>query len=524
MKTSLCKLNWKLSAALLTGLVLATGGAWAQTTWTGNDSATWGTAGNWTSGVPSSTVDAIFNDTASRFDPNATTVVRNVRSLFFQASSNTYSIGTGTGGELRFATVSNNGIFKSGTSAVTITAPINFQNTSTVKVIENSAAGTLNLNGQILMSGTGRIEFTGSGVTSIGGSGGNPDLNTELWILQGRLNLNKATATGNSPALRIGPQDQSGAPGSAEVRHTSSNNGALAAGTSLFIYAAGVYNITAVEFPSLMDQINLQGGDITASGTARIGANTIVYGSAGNTNRQSTISTPRLLIPSAGETHFEIANRMADAVDLEITSEVYGSDDRFFRKSGGGWLLLSGAVSNIFEGTTQVQAGRLILGKDAGQVAIAGSLLVEGGQVQWLSDAQALATTPLTMEGGSLLLNTFSQTFASINVNGDAGIDFGLLGENEIRFTTSAVYNSGSLTFFNWNPMNLVLFEFDPTSFVNTMGSNLAFDGFGTGAIVVDLGGGLWTLNAIPEPSAGGLLLLGAAAAWLARRRRQGNI
>src|SRR5262249_21391116 len=47
---------------LLLWLGLGTISVFAQTSWKGTSSASWGTAANWTAGVPTSTVDAIIGD------------------------------------------------------------------------------------------------------------------------------------------------------------------------------------------------------------------------------------------------------------------------------------------------------------------------------------------------------------------------------------------------------------------------------------------------------------------------------
>jgi hypothetical protein len=65
----------------------------------------------------------------------------------------------------------------------------------------------------------------------------------------------------------------------------------------------------------------------------------------------------------------------------------------------------AGTAANTFTGLVTWSKSTLELGKSAGAAAIPGDLLVTGGTVRWLADAQVADTATVTITGGQLDLN-----------------------------------------------------------------------------------------------------------------------
>ncbi|MFA6285920.1 MAG: autotransporter-associated beta strand repeat-containing protein [Opitutaceae bacterium] len=131
-------------------------------------------------------------------------------------------------------------------------------------------------------------------------------------------------------------------------------------------------------------------------------------------------------------------------------------------KSGPGQLQLGGSVSNTYTGVTTVNAGTFQLAKTGGATAIAGDVVVNGGNL--FQDSNQIAdTSNVTVNGGQWRLGTSNsgaspkaETVATLTVNG--GIAYGgngSPGTNTLTVTGAvAVANTGqilSATGYNFN-------------------------------------------------------------------------
>jgi autotransporter-associated beta strand protein len=194
-------------------------------------------------------------------------------------------------------------------------------------------------------------------------------------------------------------------------------------------------------------------------------------------------------------------------------------------KTGAGTVTLSGASANTFTNMTTVSAGTLQLNKTAGTDALAGDVTVNSGAFLLISQShQVNNNADVTLSGGTITRGAgVNEAFASLNLTTGSFLDFGTGATGSMTFGTYEENTTPSalLTINNFLPGNS--FTFSNAQFAGN-GSNIAaYFTFGTGfqgRSISDLGGGSFTITAIPEPStylaAAGLLSL---MLWPSRKR-----
>jgi autotransporter-associated beta strand protein len=194
-------------------------------------------------------------------------------------------------------------------------------------------------------------------------------------------------------------------------------------------------------------------------------------------------------------------------------------------KTGAGTVTLAGSSANTFTGMTTVSAGTLQLNKTAGTDALAGDVTVDSGAFLLISQSnQVNNNADVTLSGGTITRGSgVNEAFASLNLTTGSFLDFGTGATGSMTFGTYEENTTPSalLTINNFLPGNS--FTFSNAQFAGN-GSNIgAYFTFGTGfqgRSISDLGGGSFTITAIPEPStyaaAIGLLSL---MLWPSRKR-----
>ena len=133
-------------------------------------------------------------------------------------------------------------------------------------------------------------------------------------------------------------------------------------------------------------------------------------------------------------------------------------------------------------------------------------------------------STAVNFNGGTLNTGGFSDTVGALTLTANSVLDFGTTNNVHLQFS-SAAWTGGALTVNNWtgtdfatgNPDQFLVASAGPldSSFV----AQISFTGHGPGAVAYSVGGGLYEIVAVPEPTT----VLGAVGllAFLAYRERR---
>ena len=299
-------------------------------------------------------------------------------------------------------------------------------------------------------------------------------------------------------------------------------SGAVALGAATVLGSVGS-NGNAITFNSTIDgaqalTLNTPGamtlagavGESTplASLTTSGGGNTVVSGgkviTSGAQSYAGSVSLGADTVFKSGNAGISLSgavsgNGKALVIDTaQAASLVSASNLASLTKSGNGTLTLTG--HSTYTGGTIINAGTLALG---------------------VSDALA-GTSALTLAGGTLASNGFSQTFGTLTLAGGSTIDFGN-GASALAFAdSSAIGWNGTLTILNYTTsMDSLRFGTSNTGLTSTQ---LGLISFGSGFFAQIDGNGFVTgVSAIPEPSTSAALagsgVLGLAV-WRRRRKR----
>lgn len=510
--------------------VLATSASAASGTWLGGTSTDWNDAANWVGGnLPNGSTEVATLNADRTFDNPSLSANVSLQRLDILSGAPATTVSTSGGVLSVFGGLSTNAFIASNGASNILDLDVNYSyNNSSFNVTPTSsltfAAGrTLTLNA--VNSGF-FASLTGGGTVNVNSNliyNGLANNARTFYVGNGTLNFNAATITSGTTfsAMRM----QVG--------------GANIAGNH------AIMNLQRSLTASEVSSISIGDNNTTSVSTLRIDGNGLNVASAltltafgsGAGSRVSTLALDR-----AGTNAGTFSGALSvNSVTANTGTVVFsaGQDDTLFfsgslntasavnltlEKTGAGTVVFSGSTSNVFGSGISINAGTLLLQKSGGATAVNTNLTVNASAELQLGAADQIAnTSSLTLAGGALAASGFSDTLGSLVINGTgSGIDFGS-GASILSFASGA-YTSGSLTIYGWSEsVDSWRFASDPTAFVNALGSNLVFDGFGSGGTVVDLGGGAWEVVAVPEPGTRALLLAGSALTigMVSRRRRR---
>ncbi len=167
-------------------------------TWTGNTSGNWSVAGNWSPGVPPSSINTLlaFGATSNATMTNDISGGLLLNSMTFNAGSPAYTLG---GNGLTFQTTTGGSlpqIVSNSANSVSLNVPITLTNTLTV-----SGSGNVTLGGAV--SGAGGLTMSGSGTLAL--STGN-SYSGGTNVLSGTVSVatDSALGTGNVTGTSLG--------------------------------------------------------------------------------------------------------------------------------------------------------------------------------------------------------------------------------------------------------------------------------------------------------------------------------
>ena len=110
----------------------------------------------------------------------------------------------------------------------------------------------------------------------------------------------------------------------------------------------------------------------------------------------------------------------------------------------------------------------------------------------------------MALAGGKLNTGGFSDQLGALTIQASSTIDFGTTNNVRLQFS-SASWGGGVVNITNWtgaaaaaNNADQLLFS-GPVS--NDVLNQIAFAGYGTGAIAFDRGNGMYEVAPVPEPA-----------------------
>ena len=403
------------AAALLTQVV----GAQTTDTWVSTGSGAWGTAANWSSGVPTASSIATFNSVSGLQTSVTLTAAANAYSLNLLGTGGANAYTFDTAGTVNADTLT----LASGLSNAD-SAGATFYNATTLGASQTwtNNAGSLTFDGRVnLGSGTaGRtLTVAGSGAVTVNGVVGNGGSAAGSVVMAGTGTLTLAGADTYSGTTTVSSGTLS-----------LTNNASLGSGSGSTTVAAGaVLQLSNGITTSNTGTLTLNGTGTGAGALENLsGSNTwnsnVALGS--NSTLYSAVAGTQLTIGNAAGTSLFSLGANTLTVDGPGDTWLYSNlgvsgDTGGLVKNGTGTLTLYG-YNSYYTGATQVNAGTLdlVVGPfSTGWYGINGSLTIGVGP----SNASLAGTVNVTILSDSYA-NQISPNSA-VTINSDGALNVG---------------------------------------------------------------------------------------------------
>ncbi len=255
------------------------------------------------------------------------------------------------------------------------------------------------------------------------------------------------------------------------------------------------------------DAATISGGTLTAGGTSSLSQELIVL-----TAPSSTLTISSVLANNSG------------GGTVGIT------------KANTGTLVLSGTTANTLTGNTTVNGGTLRLAKSDSVTALAGNISVGDfsglDRLEIRANEQIANTAAVTLHGtdsanrATLDLGGFTETFATLTIDGNAVVDFG--GGNVCTpaylYLDDLIIAGGStLLIKNWIEFTTFILVKNTSLNVTPELGRIQFEGYSEAAAWITYDS-TWSMIApVPEPSTYGAIFLAAGLGLVAYRRHRAS-
>ncbi len=428
-KSLICALLLAATCSLHAATFIWSGGALIGSKWS-NDN-------NWTTSAPPSNGSAALIFTgADRLDANADSAW-SILSLTFNSSAGAFGIQgetltIGSGGvsnnDNTLQTIHNDIILSaSQTWDTTSTGGLNFLgalNTSNrlLTLTPTQATSTFGMSGPI--SGIGGVTISGAGHVNFTGVANSYTGTTT--VNSATLILNKSAGVNSI----VGPLVIGDGSGAFQGIVVVASPNQIANGSDVTVNTGGQLEMNESD---VIDNLTIIGGTVSMSAAKSLAVNALlltagdISGNSGtlilNGNVTTSPSADAATIGTAVDLSalnrtFTVAASGAVTPDLTISGVIFNGG---LVKTGPGTLRVN-VVSNTYIGTTTVNAGTLELSKNNGQTAIPGPLVIGdgtgAGTVKLLIAEQIANTSNVTINGGVLDLNGFSETINGLTMTG----------------------------------------------------------------------------------------------------------
>lgn len=290
-----------------------------------------------------------------------------------------------------------------------------------------NGSGNPDMDIQGVISNGGGITKTGPGTLQLSGGGGGANPNTYsglTTVSQGEVILNTNASVVAIPGDLIisgGTVTQTAVDQIASSSTVTLNSGTWDLGGNnssvesfffnggTFTQGAGVLTLNANSPTTALSMRDTTiSGDVTISGTGAVAFDATNNGTA-------TISSTTTLDLGGAVTNFNIASGSA-AVDMDIQGVITNGG---MNKNQGGTLRFFGSAANTYVGDTTVNAGELLLAKNAGVNAIPGNVVtINGGTLTLQNNEQIVDTAVMTINGGLFDMQGTTETITTLNFLG----------------------------------------------------------------------------------------------------------
>jgi autotransporter-associated beta strand protein len=177
---------------------------------------------------------------------------------------------------------------------------------------------------------------------------------------------------------------------------------------------------------SLENNVTIKEGGFIFGGTGDGGVGALrsisgnnLFTAAINLDSSTTFSTDAGTLTLTGPVNVSQALTLTGAGNTTINQSVQGTAS--LTKTGSGTLTYTGPNTNTFTGQTTINAGTLVLSKNAGTDAIAGALTINHGATVRLDAANQIKDSGAVVtvnQGGTLALNNHSDAIAGLTLTG----------------------------------------------------------------------------------------------------------
>ncbi|MGE3954048.1 MAG: autotransporter-associated beta strand repeat-containing protein [Parachlamydiales bacterium] len=365
----------------------------------------------------------------------------------------------------------------------------------------NTSAGTLNITGMI--SETVSVGITKLGAAALRFSGTSPNTYTGLTSVNaGTLELQKTVGvnaiagdvTIGGGTLTLLSANQIADTSTVTVNSGTFNLNSLSETITELDFNGGfVSNVGTLTLASNATALNMTfpgsiGGQVSLSGTGQI-----LYSGAGTgtLNNLGLGSTTRTINTSAGT--------------LDITGVISETTSAGITKLGAATLRFSGGSANTYTGLTSVNAGMLELQKTAGVNAIAGNVTLGGGTLMLVNANQIADTSTVTVNTGTFDLNSLSETISELDFNGGSVSNVATLTLASNTTALNMTFNGAIGGQVNLSGSGAVLFSGAGTGTLNNLDLGSATHNITTSSGTLDITG------VISGMASGGITKLGAA-------------
>ncbi|MFZ4599765.1 MAG: PEP-CTERM sorting domain-containing protein, partial [Terrimicrobiaceae bacterium] len=261
-----------------------------------------------------------------------------------------------------------------------------------------------------------------------------------------------------------------------------------------------------------------------AAGTSGSAVNNVIVGAndtAATSGSPSTVTFSGVFAADTSSANSRTYQFFAAGNNTAVFSGVIqggnASASNLFKKTGAGTVTFSGASANTYNSaiSTEVVAGTLLLQKSSGNALTSNSVTVGSGATLRLGASNQISnTSALTLSGGTLSAQSFSDTLGTLTLSGNSFIS---LSGGTLAFADSSAATWGAFTLDITGFASASSLRFGTNSSGLSASQLLKFTASGFNTFGLDSNG---YLTAVPEPSTWALLAFSLTAVTILRRRR----